>query len=685
MDEVVATIRADQREQWLQGRRVLIESYLDSHPGLRDHDDATLDLIYSEVLLRKGLGEAVSDAEYRERFPRYADQLRRLFEIDDAIEEDAAADWPDTENLPGPNGASATVTAPAKAAPEFPAIPGYEFLERLPAGGPGVVYKAHKTDLKLDVALKMIRHDEDATDPQRQALFRREAEAVARLNHPHVVRIYDFGVYQGRPYFTMEFVAVGSLQQRLRDGPLPPREAAAMLETLARAMHEVHQKGIIHRDLKPGNVLLGEGNQPKIADFGLAKFLNAEKSLTPSEAIVGTVHYMAPEQAVGKGRDVKEPADVYGLGAILYHALTGRPPFEGVTFLDILRQIISQEPKSLGLGPAQRDLESICLRCLEKEPRRRYASAEALADDLHRYLEGKQTKARPRRWYEKVGRGVRKRPWVVAVSLLFAALWFLLPVLFPPPDPDRERRRAERLLAEGKPYVFAGHELLPGPFRWVGSAVGKHDENAKERCFSVESLGKSLFELVTDPQCESYRFSTEVRHDYAAEDVAEVGVFFALRCHPTPENTWHYGYYTIAFADRNPKPHLKNDKGESIANAQAWARLREGDYDPGSSIGSGREFRPLKPYAPHGIWRQIELRLTPQGATWYWRADDGLLARVDHLSQEDLALKLNWLKRRYKKIASVDSEFHPRLSLGLYVARGKASFRNIEVSPLVGD
>jgi formylglycine-generating enzyme required for sulfatase activity/tRNA A-37 threonylcarbamoyl transferase component Bud32 len=276
-----------------------------------------------------------------------------------------------------------------------PDIPGYEILHELGRGGQSVVYKARHRELNRPVALKMILTGNMA-DAEERARFRREAEAVAHLHHPHIVQIYDIGEWNGQPYCALEFVA-GVLANELRGEPQPADTAAALVATLARTMHSAHQQGIVHRDLKPGNVLLTEDGVPKITDFGLAKRLQAGHSLTQTgHNVMGTPAYMAPEQAAGRSKEVGPVADVYALGAILYEMLTGRPPFEGDTSWDIVSQVVSNEPEAPRRvhWAVPRDLETICLKCLHKEPEKRYASAAALADDLDRYRSGQPIRAR---------------------------------------------------------------------------------------------------------------------------------------------------------------------------------------------------------------------------------------------------------------------------------------------------
>ena len=278
----------------------------------------------------------------------------------------------------------------------FPSITGYDVLDVLGRGGMGVVYKARQRGLNRVVALKMILAD-GQTGSQTLARFRAEAEVLARLQHPNIVHIYEIGQEGGLAYFSLEYVEGGNLARRLAAGPLPARTAAELVETLARAIHAAHQAGIVHRDLKPSNVLLSSARIPKIADFGLAKNANGNGDQTHSEALFGTPSYMAPEQAAGRAKQTGPPADIHALGAILYEALTGRPVFRGATLLDTLEQVQFHQP----VTPARlqphlpRNLEAICLKCLEKDPRRRYASAEALAEDLRKFQAGEPVGARP--------------------------------------------------------------------------------------------------------------------------------------------------------------------------------------------------------------------------------------------------------------------------------------------------
>jgi WD40 repeat protein len=331
-------------------------------------------------------------------------------------------------------------------------VPGYAVLELLGKGGMGIVYKARQVALGRTVALKMILHAEHAGDDERRR-FRAEAEAVASLQHPHIVQIHEVGEHAGLPYFSLEFCPGGSLEKELDGTPWEGKRAAVLIETLARAMHAAHQKGLVHRDLKPANVLLAEGGTPKITDFGLAKRLDVQGP-TQTGAVLGTPSYMAPEQAGGR-KDVGPATDVYALGAILYELLTGRPPFRAATPLDTVLQVLSDEPVPVRrLQPkVPRDLETICLKCLEKDARKRYAGAEALAEDLRRFAADEPVTARPVGLAGRAVRWARRRPAVAALlaGMMGMAAVGLGGILWAYGEAVRERnaaRAAERATEE---------------------------------------------------------------------------------------------------------------------------------------------------------------------------------------------------------------------------------------------
>ncbi len=298
----------------------------------------------------------------------------------------------------------------------------YNLLEKIAKGGMGVVYKAHQLSLNRTVAVKMILTGEFAGKEEIQRFYR-EAEAAAQLNHPGIVPVYDVGCCDGHHYFSMGLVDGVSLADHLKQGAMPIRSAADMVKKIAMAMQAAHEKGVIHRDLKPGNVLLDQNHEPKVTDFGLAKRVEDDSHLTATGMVMGTPSYMPPEQATGKKID--EAADVYSLGAILYAALTGKPPFEGNTQVETLMQVVQDEPVLVRRHNPRipKDLEVICMKCLEKKPEDRYGSAEAMARDLDRFLAGEPIAAK-----DDLIRRFRK--WTIREPVLAAQLTTTFALMF---------------------------------------------------------------------------------------------------------------------------------------------------------------------------------------------------------------------------------------------------------------
>jgi WD40 repeat protein/tRNA A-37 threonylcarbamoyl transferase component Bud32 len=383
-----------------------------------------LEEVLGDFMHRVDRGEAVDREQLLAQYPEVAEELRSYFASIDEVErlsrtakgEEALTTLscrPPTgegqrEGMPPADGLACRVGD-------------YELLEQISQGGMGVIYKARQVSLQRLVALKMIRPDRLAS-PVDVLRFQTEAEAAASLDHPHIVPIYEVGEHEGQHYFSMKLVEGGSLAQHLPRllGDLPA--GVALLATVARAVHYAHQRGLLHRDLKPANILLDAEGRPHVTDFGLVKRLGpraAEASLTQQGMIVGTPNYMAPEQAASQA-GVSTAADVYSLGAILYELLTGRPPFRAETALDTLRQLLEREPdrpRTLN-RLVDRDLETICLKCLHKDPLRRYPSAEALADDLERWRKGEPIQARPVSRRERLLKWVRRRPALAVLTAL---------------------------------------------------------------------------------------------------------------------------------------------------------------------------------------------------------------------------------------------------------------------------
>src|SRR5262245_47581747 len=469
-----------QRERWQRGDCVPVEKLVDEQPSLRDQPEPVLELLYNEMLLREERGQPPQLEDYLRRFPQFADELRMQFEVHAALTA--------VGGLGEDDEAVRRAAQAFDSAPRCPEIEGYELMGELGRGGMGVVYKARQIKLNRIVALKMIRTGLLAGSHE-LSRFRREAEVVAQLQHPHIVQIHEVGEARGWPYLALEFVDGTSLDKVLGGKPQPIEAAARLIETLARAMHYAHLRGVVHRDLKPANVLLGsatgsrdssgkspssgpkgQGSGPKtpgsgpkspssgaksqeqtrnlsasqtldasplspdfakITDFGLAKSLEpGTEGPTHTGDVLGTPSYMAPEQAGGKPSDVSFAADIYSLGAILYEMLTGRPPFVAETMVETLLLVRTQEPSSPSrLRPnLPRDLVTICLTCLIKQPSRRYSTALELADDLRHFLQHEPIHARPIGLVERGVKWARRRPaaaTLIATVLLVSVLGFL--------------------------------------------------------------------------------------------------------------------------------------------------------------------------------------------------------------------------------------------------------------------
>jgi serine/threonine-protein kinase len=381
------------------------------------------------ALLEEMLDSGRTPEEVCRDCPELLPEVRRRWRAFHLVDGSLAALFPDPEKT-----SAADTLVPAPHPTDLPQVPGYRVEAVLGRGGMGVVYRAWHLRLGRAVALKMLLAGPWAR-PEELERFLREAQAVAGLRHTNIVQVYDVGDVDGRPYFTMELVEGGNLADQIQGVPQPGHQAATLVATLAEAIHGAHQSGIVHRDLKPANILLTREGTPKVTDFGLARRLEGNGGLTLSGTPVGTPSYMAPEQARGKKAAIGPATDVYALGAILYELLTGRPPFRAESATATLQQVVADEP----VPPARlnarvpRDLQTICLKCLYKEPHKRYGSAQALAEDLRRFETGEPIKARPVGSVERAVRWARRRPALagalasgvlLASALVVTVLWW---------------------------------------------------------------------------------------------------------------------------------------------------------------------------------------------------------------------------------------------------------------------
>ena len=292
----------------------------------------------------------------------------------------------------------------------------YELLEEIGRGGQGVVYRARQKSLNRTVALKVIGLGQWSSTPHLRR-FRRDAEAAASLEHPQIVPIYEIGERDGSCYFSMKFVEGGQLDEVVKREPMSTQRAAELLVKIARTVQFAHEHGILHRDIKPGNILLDRHGEPHLTDFGLARLIEQESTVTNSLDVLGTPSYMAPEQAAGRAKELTAAVDVYSLGAVFYQMLTGEPPFAGGTTYETIRMVLESEPRNPRVRnpKVDVDLATICLKCLEKDPPRRYATALALAEDLERWLRHEPIQARPTNVFRRAGKWVRRNPTTAAL------------------------------------------------------------------------------------------------------------------------------------------------------------------------------------------------------------------------------------------------------------------------------
>lgn len=407
------------RHHWQAQDSLTAEQLLADNPDIASTPASALDIIYAEVLLREESGESPDEAEYLQRFPQYSEHITRQFQLHRALSEyddddddvDPAealgADLHSTQSPLGPD----TLPVAKKTEPRIPSIPGFEVQEIAGRGGSGVVYRAFDSALKRSVAIKLLH----SGDEEQQQQLTREAEASAALDHPNIARVHQIGEWNNRPFLVLEYVSGEALTDRLQRGPLEFKPACKLLIKVADAIEYAHEQGVIHRDLKPGNVLLGVDDRPRVCDFGLARKLDSQFTLHATGSVVGTPAYMAPEQA--RGDSVTRAADLYALGATLYHTLTGRPPFQASTPWEILNQVMTDDPVSVRDLNASipKDLETICHRAMHKNPERRFPDAAEFSAELSRFLRGEPIHSRPVSAWEKSLSWCRRHPAISSV------------------------------------------------------------------------------------------------------------------------------------------------------------------------------------------------------------------------------------------------------------------------------
>jgi tRNA A-37 threonylcarbamoyl transferase component Bud32 len=605
-----------------------------------DHHDP-LDAVIAAYLQQIEAGQVPNREDLLARNPELADRLRAFFADFDRLDRQAGE-----LRLSNDPGRTTGGSEEANQLPRIRYFGDYELLEEVARGGMGVVYKARQVSLNRIVALKMILAGRLAT-PLDVARFRVEAEAAAGLDHPHIVPIYEVGEHDGQQYFSMRFIEGTSLA---RHPPSGPRAAVGLLAAVARAVHYAHQRGILHRDLKPANILLDVQDQPHLTDFGLVKRLQEEASLSPTGAIVGTPSYMAPEQATPRrgpsapGSGLTTRADVYSLGAILYELLTGRPPFRAETPLETLLLVLESEParpRSLN-AQVDADLETICLKCLQKEPGKRYASAEALAEDLERWLRGEPILARPVGKVGRFTRWCRRNPVVAGLAATTAAALVAGTVISLAFAMQAEQRREQAEKAE-KVAVAAQEDLerettlsLTGPLNSGGLEIlSQQEDEALWRLAGTtsERLRRRFLE-------ESVRTETgaaKLRH--RAEWVVHATVGLDPQGRAQAEEVLAH-----SLTDPNKSLRVRTEIGWAALELSEWGSPTHRESAEVIARGWAAEENP-------------ELRET-------WR--EVLLARAERIAPADAARLLNQALAQEK-----DSDARGRLAEGLAAVAGR--------------
>ncbi len=458
------------------------EEYLELLPQSIGQTDLLLEIVYTEYAVREELGQVVSQEDWLKRFPAWSNEIQQMFEVHQQICP-LGRSWTQSSFS-----AQADQTIQGRQVPEAIAfergrvIGGYQLLEEIGRGGMGVVFRAIQLSLNREVALKMILSGEFA-GPRELARFQSEAEACARLHHPNIVQVFEVGAHNRCPFLSMELIQGGSLEDRLRNAVLEPREAAILLGTIARAVSFAHHNGVLHRDLKPSNVLLTFEGQPKVADFGLAKRFSGEAAtVLQSSAMVGTPSHMAPETIELGASNTGPASDVYSLGVILYEMLTGRLPFVAQSPLELLKCIAREDPPSPSLlrRGIPKDLETICLKCLEKDPAQRYRSADDLAEDLLHFQQGLPILARPITRVERLLKWTKRKPLLATFILMLMFSLSAVSMLWWAAS-EREVEARQKALDAEQQRTLAEQERARSErslyFRRVGQVQGERNIN----------------------------------------------------------------------------------------------------------------------------------------------------------------------------------------------------------------
>jgi serine/threonine protein kinase len=558
----------------------------------------------------------------------------------------------------------------------------FECLEKVAEGGMGVVYRARDVDLGRDVALKTVRTDGARASDVLRNRFLLEARALAQLRHPNIIPVYAFGSMEGKLFFAMEFQSGGSLAQQVKHFSKGDPEAVVILmEKVARAVQFAHSRKILHRDLKPGNILLSEAGEPYVGDFGLAKsFDSPQEPVHPDEATPGTPAYMSPEQSGGRAEVVGAATDTWALGVVLFELLTGELPFKGNRneILDAIRTAAPPAPRKLRRG-LDRSLEAIVLRCLKKDPKERYPSTGALAEDLKRWRLGEPTIARPEWWPARLWRSVRRHPAVssaAAVTLAFVTAGLLhsgSPSNRPADDgpPVAALQCIESELNTGRSASLLDGK---GGLRWFHQQAGKtaFDRHPMEADTAwLQSFGPGFTELLPAPPESGYRFEAELRLEQVLK-LGDAGVYFAYTARDTPLGIEHWcGTLTVG----------TDELARSDWVQIQWQRYREAGAQPSNRATKLITARlPLPWKSPGGCdWHRLTIEVTPGRLALF--CDQILVG--NEVKEEDvsqLTRSLAWLEPTFGDGFMGNSSL--RGGVGLYASGVSVSLRKVWVTPL---
>jgi hypothetical protein len=689
LDTQLRQAAAELRQHLETDKDCRVETILNAFPSLASDSHCALELIVLEYQLRREMGQNPEPLQWYERFPQWRDRLRdRLEELAPIVVATAELETVVLQSVR--HGGEGKAVA-AAAGDEVPLLGRHEILEEIGRGGMGVVYRARDLVLERIVALKVIRSGSLASDEE-VSFFYREARAAARLRHPNIVPIYGMGLHEQQHCFSMALFPQGSLSEHLNDFSRDIRAAVRLTAKTARAVQAAHEHGIIHRDLKPGNILLDENGEPVVSDFGLAKRQDSSVTVTLSGRVIGTPAYMAPEQA--RGETVTRAADLWALGVILYELLTGSRPFRGDNADEVKQKVVHADPLPPRRLRAElpADLETIVLKCLSKEPERRYGSAAELADDLERWLDGEPIQARPEPRWQHWRRQFRRRVGTKGMLLLLvglllmvagaAGVWTLF--IYLAPAAREQRRQAEVLAsllrerAEDKSVTLIGPTGPPRWYRWRTEKDRPPLPELRQWPLQLASYqAPLLLELLPDPQQDSYRFSAEIQA--AGQDKMRIGLYFGHEELATPAGLEQcFGLFQLLI-----------ENGQAQRAQLRLAGVYEQDVD---EVQKQTElvpsFKPpldlLSKVPPPPIvngdgqpWRRIEVEVTPVAV----RAScDDCPMGAYAVSDEKKCIARMWRSTHPRDFPL--PSFPPRGGLGLYLLDGPAFFRNVVVQPL---